>query len=113
MHLEPLQFTGEVIHWRGPAPFHFVALPPAEVEFLHEIGAEVTYGWGMIPVRVLAGGAEWETSLWPKDGGYLLPVKSAARKVAGLEIGDSADITMWIEPRGGRLLDPDEEPQGS
>ena len=24
-----LRFDGEIVHWRGPAPHHFVAVPPA------------------------------------------------------------------------------------
>jgi uncharacterized protein DUF1905 len=31
------------------------------------VSASVTYGWGMIPVRVRIGDTEWTTSLWPED----------------------------------------------
>lgn len=36
----------------------------------------VAYGWGMIPVRVRVDKAEWQTSLFPKDGRYLVPIKA-------------------------------------
>src|SRR5690606_2479253 len=45
-----LEFSGEVVEWRGPAPFHFVVAPPEESQWLTEIMRDVTYGWGMIPV---------------------------------------------------------------
>ncbi len=31
--------------------------------------------------------AKFTTSLFPKDGGYLLPIKAAARKKAGITLG--------------------------
>jgi hypothetical protein len=36
----------------------------------------VTYGWGMIPVTAQIGTTEWITSLLPKDGRYIVPVKT-------------------------------------
>ncbi|ASR55781.1 hypothetical protein CBP52_12510 [Cellulomonas sp. PSBB021] len=41
-----LRFGGEVIWWRGPAPFHFVALPDDEAARLRAVATHVTYGWG-------------------------------------------------------------------
>ena len=73
-----LQFTGEVWHWRGPAPWHFVTVPDEEAGALHDV-AHVSYGWGMIPVTVRVGRTEWATSLWPKDDGYIVPLKTAVR----------------------------------
>lgn len=37
-----LTFAGEVVEWRGPAPHHFVAVPPDGVEDIAEIAAAVT-----------------------------------------------------------------------
>ena len=41
-----------------------------------------TYGWGVIPVVARIGDVEFETSLFPKDGGYLLPLKDARPQAA-------------------------------
>jgi hypothetical protein len=41
-----LRFTGEIWHWRGPSPYHFVTVPDVHCEHLHDIAADVTYGWG-------------------------------------------------------------------
>ena len=52
-----LRFDGVVFEWRGPAPHHFVAVPPpGESDALRSVAAGVTYGWGMIPVRARIGG---------------------------------------------------------
>jgi hypothetical protein len=53
----------------------------------------------MIPVRVRIGETEWETSLWPKDGGYVLPLKDAIRRAESLKEGDSVTVGMTAEPR--------------
>ena len=49
----------------------------------------VSYGWGVIPVTVRIGEHEFTTSLFPKDGGYLVPIKDMVRKAEGLVLGDT------------------------
>jgi hypothetical protein len=94
-----LEFTGDVWYWRGPSPFHFVTVPAEESEHLGDISRDVTYGWGMIPVRVRVGGTEWETSLFPKDGRYLVPVKDAVRRAEEIEQGDVVTVGLTIAVR--------------
>ena len=94
-----LEFSGVIWEWRGPAPYFFVTVPEQQSLDLQELSADVTYGWGMIPVRVRIGVTEWETSLWPKDGGYVLPLKGAIRKAESLKEGDSVTVGMTAEPR--------------
>lgn len=89
-----LEFSGEVFVWRGPAPFYFVAVPPDESSDIRAIAAAVTYGWGMIPVRVRIGRTEWRTSLWPKDGGYVVPIKAAVRKAESFGEGDVVGVRL-------------------
>lgn len=81
------EFSGEVIHWRGPSPFHFVRLPEDQAEEIRSISSAVTYGWGMIPVQATVGATSWTTSLFPKDGGYLLPLRDFVRKNEQLDVG--------------------------
>ena len=94
-----LQVTGEVFFWRGPAPHHFVGVPQDQCELLHEVAAEVTYGWGMVPVTVRMGRATWPTSLWPKDGGYIVPLRKDMRARAGVELGDTVTLTLTVDVR--------------
>jgi hypothetical protein len=100
MHADALDLTfdGELWHWRGPAPFYFVTVPDEASDAVHGLSAVVSYGWGMIPVRVRIGESVWETSLFPKDGRYLVPVKDAVRMAERLEEGDT--VTLQLIVRG-------------
>ena len=89
-------FSGELWFWRGPAPFHFVTVPEAESSLLESAGELVSYGWGMIPATVHVGDTSWLTALWPKDGGYIVPVKAMVRKAEKLEIGDDIEVRLDI-----------------
>lgn len=91
-----LEFSGTIIQWRGPAPFYFVAIPPEESDDIKAIANSVTYGWGVIPVKVQIGDTEWTTSLFPKDGLYLVPIKAIIRKAEKLDEGDMVDIHLEI-----------------
>lgn len=91
-----LDFTGEIIYWRGPAPFLFVAVPPDLSEAIKAIASSVTYGWGCIPVRARIGETEWKTSLFPKNGLYLVPIKALVQRAEGLDVGDQVAIRLEI-----------------
>lgn len=90
-------FEGSVIHWRGPAPFHFVALPEPAAAAVRSVAPLVSYGWGVIPVSARIGGTTWTTSLFPKDGGYLLPVKDAVRRAEQIDLGDEVAVVMRLD----------------
>jgi hypothetical protein len=92
-----LEFTGRIWYWKGPAPCYFVTVPDEECLDLAEASAMVTYGWGMIPVTAQIGGTGWRTSLWPKDGRYIVPVKAAVRQVDGLEVGDTVTVRLVVD----------------
>jgi hypothetical protein len=91
-----VEFTGEVVEWRGPAPFHFVVVPPDEAAWLHEIARDVTYGWGMIPVTGRIRATGFTTSLWQRQGGFVVPVKDAVRRAEGIELGDVVTVGLSI-----------------
>ena len=59
------------------------------------MAAMVTYGWGVIPVKVRIGQTEFTTSLFPKNGTYLVPVKVAVQKAEGLKY--RGDVTLTLE----------------
>ena len=92
-----MEFSGNIIHWRGPAPWYFVPIPQNQSEEIRDISDLVTYGWGVIPVGVQIGDTEWTTSLFPKDGVYLVPIKASIRKAEKLEQGDMVTIQLQIE----------------
>lgn len=93
------EFTGEIFQWRGPSPYYFVAVPAEDSADLRAASSMLTYGWGVIPVQVQIGGTEWETSLFPRDGRYLVPLKDVVRRAEGLEDGDAVTLRMTAGPR--------------
>ena len=92
-----LTFTGEIWYWRGPAPFHFVTVPDEECAAIESASSLVSYGWGMIPVAARIGTTDWTTSLWPKDGRYIVPIKTAVRRGEGLDVGDTVTVRLTVE----------------
>jgi len=92
-----LEFSGEMWFWRGPAPWHFVTVPDEDCVGLHATSAMVTFGWGMIPVTARIGATGWTTSLFPKDGRYLVPVKASVREAEGLELGDLVRVRLAVD----------------
>ena len=56
----------------------------------------VSYGWGVIPVTIRIGGSEFETSLFPKDGCYVVPIKDKARLGEGFVLGDIVTLELAI-----------------
>ncbi len=92
-----LEFSGEVFSWRGPAPYHFVRVPDDKAEQIRETAAAVTYGWGMVPVAVTVGRTTVTTSLWPKDGSYVVPLKDRLRTPEGIELEDIVTVRLTID----------------
>src|SRR3954447_275894 len=96
-----LEFSGEMWFWRGPAPWHFVAVPDDECQAIAAAASLVPYGWGMIPVAARIGATGWTTSLWPKDGRYIVPVKTVVRKEEAIDVGDTGSVRLTIDGRSG------------
>jgi hypothetical protein len=91
-----IEFSGKIWFWRGPAPWYFVTVPAEQSQELKAISGFVTYGWGVIPVQVRIGNSEWKTSLFPKDGLYLVPIRASVRKAEELEEGDTVTIRLEV-----------------
>jgi hypothetical protein len=92
-----LEFDGEIWFWRGPVPWYFVTVPDEESRDLKAVSRDVTYGWGVIPVRVHVGRTSWKTSLFPKDDRYLVPIKASVRAAEKLAEGDTVTVRLEIE----------------
>jgi hypothetical protein len=91
-----MQFVinGPMIEWRGPAPFFFVAIPADQSAQVKASAALLTYGWGVIPVEGRIGKTEFTTSLIPRDGVYLVPIKNIVRLPEKLALGDQIEISL-------------------
>ena len=91
-----IEFDGKIWFWKGPAPWFFVTVPDEQSRELKAISRFVTYGWGVIPVHVRIGKTEWQTSLFPKDGLYIVPIKASVRKAEKLEEGDTVSVQLDV-----------------
>ena len=92
------EFDGAVVEWRGPAPFFFVDVPEEESADIKFAAQGIEY-WGQVPVVVRIEEAEFTTALFPKDGRYLLPLKDAVRRPAGIEVGQVLSVALRVGRR--------------
>lgn len=91
-----LTFTAEMWYWRGPAPFYFLTVPDEQCQQLRDLSGFVSYGWGMIPATVTIGSTTWETSLFPKDGRYIVPVKAVVRRKENVDEGQTMTVDLAV-----------------
>lgn len=88
------RISAPVFEWRGPAPFHFVKIPTDLSSLIKSEANLLSYGWGVIPIHGQVGRTNFTTSLIPKDGSYLIPIKDAVRKSEQLELDDDVEISF-------------------
>ena len=91
------EFEGPVVEWRGPSPYYFVRIPEEESADIKSAAKGMEY-WGQVPVVVRISDTDFTTALFPKDGRYLLPLKDAVRRSAGIE----ADQVLAVALNVGR-----------
>ena len=101
--MAPWTFEAEVIEWRGPAPYYYAVVPPDVADAIAAVKRTASYGWGVIPVVAEIGGVSFTTSLFPREGTYLLPLKNAVREQIGVTVGDMITVAMGI---GGAIREP-------
>ena len=92
-----LDVSGEIIEWRGPAPYTFVETPEAVSAAIEAVSSMVTYGWGCIPVAVRLGGTDFRTSLFPREDKYLVPIKAAVRRAERVDVGDQVTLRLTLD----------------
>lgn len=89
-------FSGAVFVWRGPAPHHFVEVPDDVADEIASVASEISYGWGVVPATVVLGATTFTTSLFPREGGYLVPLKVAVRRAEEVDAGDVVELTLTV-----------------
>jgi hypothetical protein len=90
-----IEFAGEVVEWRGPAPYLFVALPPDAADLVDEVKADVVY-WGVVPVRAWIGETSFTTAMFPREDTWFLPLKVAVRRAEEVDLGDVLDVRLQV-----------------
>lgn len=91
-----IEFSGKIWFWKGPAPWYFITVPEKACHELKAMSTFVTYGWGMIPASVRIGKTNYKTSLWPKDGAYIVPIKASVRNAEKIGKGDTVTVRLEI-----------------
>ena len=94
---ERFAFHATVIEWRGPAPYFYAPVPLEQADDIRRAARHVSYGWGVVPVEAEIDGVAFTTSLFPKDGTYLLPIKAAVRRQCGVTAGDNVAVSMVLQ----------------
>ena len=74
-----------------------MTVPEDESVEIEAVSGMVSYGWGMIPAEVGIGKTRWTTALWPKDGGYVVPLKDWVRKAERIDLEDTVTVRLRIE----------------
>ena len=90
------KFQGVMIEWRGPSPFYFVPVPEGPSKKIKAMAAQLSYGWGVIPVLGRIGRTDFSTALIPRDGLYYLPIKNAVRFAEELEVGSGVAVSISL-----------------
>jgi|SRR5215213_8016178 hypothetical protein len=95
-----ISVTSPLWLWAGEGgSWHFITIPPEQaVEIRLESAASgIRRGFGSVRVTAQVNGVAWTTSVFPqKSGGYLLPVKAAVRRDAGIAAGDEVTIVLEL-----------------
>ena len=94
--LASIAFEAKLIEWRGPAPFVFAPIPEVYVGEIRHAARLASYGWGVVPVTATIGATRFTTSLFPRDGGYLLPIKVAVQRAERVAPGDRASAVVEV-----------------
>lgn len=100
------EFETALWRWTPEPPakgsWHFVTIDGEAADAIRALGFERRMlggarGFGAVRLRVSVNGVAFETSAFPQkeSGGYLLPVKAAVRKAAGVGEGDVVTIGVW------------------
>ena len=95
MSVMDFEFEGPVVEWRGPAPYYFLRIPEEESADIKFAARGIEY-WGQVPVVVRINDTEFTTALFPKDGGYLLPLKDKVRAAAGIEVDTVLAVALNV-----------------
>ena len=96
--------TGQLFGWRntGGVVGTYLKIEGEDAETIraHELHSRILNGkrrgFGSVKVEAICGESEWETSVFPQDYGWFLPVKAAVRRAEGLEEGDRAEVELTL-----------------
>ena len=89
------RFTAELWEWESRASWFFVTLPVDAAADIRDLPMPPR-GFGSIPVHARIGSSEFDTSIFPSDDSFVLPVKRAVRDREGIDRGDPVDVELEV-----------------
>ncbi|MBO9712324.1 DUF1905 domain-containing protein [Sphingomonas sp.] len=100
-------FEAELWRWQAEPPakgaWFFVTIRDEAADAVRALAFERralggARGFGSVRLRVSVEGVGFETSAFPHaaSGGYVLPVKAAVRRDAGVGEGDRVEVGIWV-----------------
>jgi hypothetical protein len=91
-----IAFTAQVWTWNADkGSWHFVTVPEQQSLELRAESFASGRGFGSVKVEACIGDLAWRTSVFPqKQDAYLLPLKAAVRRSAGVGAGDEVAVTL-------------------
>ena len=108
--MDDIVFEAEIIEWRGPAPYVFAVIPDDHIADIRYAALSESYGWGVVPVVARIGTTGFATSLFPRDGRYLLPVKRVVQTAEAIGLGDRVAVRLRVgRPNDAERADPARE----
>ena len=91
-----ISVTAPLWLWSGES-WHFVTVPEDDATEIRAHSLLNRDGLGSVKVEATINGVTWRTSVFPqKSGGYLLPVKAAVRRDAGIAAGDEVRVSLEL-----------------
>ncbi|HEX6742116.1 MAG TPA: DUF1905 domain-containing protein [Sphingomicrobium sp.] len=91
-----ISITAELWPWSGGS-WHFVTIPETDAVEIRAHSLLNRGGFGSVKVEAAINGVRWRTSVFPqKSGGYLLPVKAAVRRDAGIAANDMVTVELEL-----------------
>ena len=84
--------------WSGEGgSWNFLSVPAEDSRHIRAHSLLNRAGFGSVKVEATIGRVTWRTSVFPqKSGGYLLPVKAAVRRDAGIAAGDEVTVALEL-----------------
>lgn len=99
-------FTGPVWIWKGKnsdgkpsaTSWHFLTITGDVANAIRAAAPGRSAAWGSVYVKARIGATDWQTSVFPSKDvkGYLLPIKAAVRKKAGIMEGDEVTVELRV-----------------
>lgn len=94
-----LSFRSKVVVWPGStAAWRFLYVPKKESAVLRKDYGRFSRGFSSLPVTVTVDSISWDTSIFydSRSESYLLPLKAAVRKKAGIDDDDTVTCKLKI-----------------